>query len=562
MNMRLLSHRCGSLVLTALVLLGGAFATVPEAAQAQSPAALADSALEQSPVEQLLHEGARLEQQRRWTDAVVHYEKALRQFPNNIHLKARFQIARKHYDLNRRYHDLSFLRALRTLSREDAYRLLDEVLLKLQAHYVEPPNWRRLLQQGTAALEIALEEPLFVKRHLRHAAPEQREQFRRRLRRQLASLPVQSRRELAQAVAQAAALAARELQLRSVPVVLEYVCGMAGSLDHYTSYLTRTELEDVYAQIDGNFVGLGVEIKTLETGLLILRVIPGSPAEQSGLQPGDLIVRIDDKPITPQNKDDAPNMLQGPPGSVVELMVTHHRRGMRRLRVVRRHVEVPSVEDVKMLDPQSGVAYFRLAAFQKTTSQEMDAALWKLHRAGMRYLIIDLRGNPGGLLTAAVEAVDKFIDRGIIVSTKGRNPGEDFTYRAHAAGTWRVPLVVLIDQDSASASEIFAGAIRDHRRGTIVGTRSYGKGSVQGIFPLSIGGMGLRLTTARFYSPAGRPFSLVGVEPHVKVREAARPVDLAQLPVLRQTKQQDPMLQAALDVARRHLAAGQARRSR
>lgn len=560
MSLRLLSHRLLSLLLAASVWVALA---LPGAAQAPVLSRGEPSAPEQiSPVERLLLEGTRLEQQRRWTDAVVHYEKALRRFPNNIHLKARFQIARKHYDLNRRYHDVSFLRALRTLGRDEAYRLLDEVLLKLQAHYVEPPHWRRLLQQGTAALEIALEEPLFQKYHLQHTTAQKRQQFRRRLRRLVASIPVTRRSELSAAVAQVAALAARELQLRSVPVVLEYVCGMTGSLDHYTSYLTQSELEDVYAQIDGNFVGLGVEIKTLETGLLILRVIPGSPAQQAGLQPGDLIVRIDNEPITPQNKDDAPNRLQGPPGSSVELMVTHQQRGMRRLRVVRRHVEVPSVEEVKMLDPQSGVAYFRLAAFQKTTAQEMDAALWKLHRAGMRYLIIDLRGNPGGLLTAAVEAVDKFVDRGIIVSTRGRNPGEDFTYRAHSAGTWRVPLVVLIDQDSASASEIFAGAIRDHRRGTIVGTRSYGKGSVQGIFPLSIGGMGLRLTTARFYSPAGRPFSLVGVEPHVKVQQAARPVDLKELPRLHAPGRDDPMLQAALDVARRHLAAGQARRSR
>ena len=159
------------------------------------------------------------------------------------------------------------------------------------------------------------------------------------------------------------------------------------------------------------------------------------------------------------------------------------------------------------------------------------------------------------LLTAAVEAADRFLEQGIIVSTRGRNPGENFTYRAHASGTWRVPLVVLIDQDSASASEIFAGAIRDHRRGTLVGTRSYGKGSVQGIFPLSVGGMGLRLTTARFFSPAGRPYSLLGVEPHVRVQQVARPGELPSLAALGQgPNQADPLLQAALDVARRRLA--------
>ena len=138
----------------------------------------------------------------------------------------------------------------------------------------------------------------------------------------------------------------------------------------------------------------------------------------------------------------------------------------------------------------------------------------------MRSLIIDLRGNPGGLLTASVEVADKFIADGGIVSTRGRSEQENFNYRAHRPGTWRVPLVVLIDGDSASASEIFAGAIKDSGRGTIVGARSYGKGSVQGIFPLGTSGAGARITTASFYSPLGHPISKVGISPDVDARRA------------------------------------------
>ncbi|MEX0979113.1 MAG: S41 family peptidase, partial [Pirellulales bacterium] len=128
-----------------------------------------------------------------------------------------------------------------------------------------------------------------------------------------------------------------------------------------------------------------------------------------------------------------------------------------------------------------------------------------------------------GLLTSSVEVADKFVEEGVIVSTRGRSPLEDFNYSAHKAGTWRVPLVLLIDGDSASASEIFAGAIRDHRRGNIVGQRSYGKGSVQGIFPLTTAGAGVRLTTAKFYSPSGQPISHVGVQPHIVVQKTAKP---------------------------------------
>ena len=143
--------------------------------------------------------------------------------------------------------------------------------------------------------------------------------------------------------------------------------------------------------------------------------------------------------------------------------------------------------------------------------------------------------------------VDKFVERGVIVSTRGRSLQEDFTYSAHVPGTWRVPLVVLIDRDSASAAEIFAGAIRDHRRGTVLGQRSYGKGSVQGIFPLNSSNAGVRLTTAKFYSPSGHPYSRVGVQPDVLVHQVAKPVDAA--PKTPGTKQ-DPILATALQTAR------------
>ena len=191
--------------------------------------------------------------------------------------------------------------------------------------------------------------------------------------------------------------------------------------------------------------------------------------------------------------------------------------------VVRRdHVEVPSLEDVKLVDPRTGVAYLRIVAFQKTTAADLEDALWELHRQGMRSLIIDLRGNPGGLLTASVEVADKFIADGGIVSTRGRSEQENFNYRAHRPGTWRVPLVVMIDGDSASASEIFAAAIQDSGRGKIVGARSYGKGSVQGIFALGTNGAGARLTTARFFSPLGHPISNVGVTPDIDARRATQ----------------------------------------
>ena len=172
----------------------------------------------------------------------------------------------------------------------------------------------------------------------------------------------------------------------------------------------------------------------------------------------------------------------------------------------------------------------------------------------MRSLIFDVRGNPGGLLTASVEIADKFISTGTIVSTRGRSSAEDYDYRAHSVGTWRVPLIVLIDGDSASASEIFAGAIRDHQRGQVIGQRSYGKGSVQGIFPMDRYHVGVRLTTAKFYSPSGQPISDRGVAPTIAVpvqQLTAKPNDAGQLVA---ATTHDAVLRTGLQVARDQLS--------
>ena len=317
---------------------------------------------------------------------------------------------------------------------------------------------------------------------------------------------------------QVARLARQRIGLNENATLLEFTAAAAGGLDHYSAFLTGDQLRDIYSQIEGNFVGLGVELKADQGALNIVHVIPHSPAEQAGIHNGDRITAVDGQATKSLSTDEAASLLTGPEGSTVRVTVNSPGQAPHEITIRRASVEVPSLEDVKILDPATGVAYVRIPAFQKTTSADLEQALWELHGNGMRSLIIDLRGNPGGLLTASVEMADKFIADGGIVSTRGRSEQENFSYRAHRPGTWRVPLVVLIDGDSASASEIFAGAIKDSGRGKIVGTRSYGKGSVQGIFPLGKSGAGARLTTAKFYSPSGRAIANAGVTPDIDAR--------------------------------------------
>ena len=498
-------------------------------------------------VGELLRHGRQLEIERRWGEAVAHYEDAVRQFPGEASLQRRFDYTRLHYDVSRRYADRSYRDLLDRLALDDALALYNEVMLKLQAHYVETPDWKQLIERGTNDLEVAVSETCFLDAHGVRADQATLDAFRRELRQMLGPMVIRTRTDAAHAVATAAGFAQQRLGLAPGAVVLEYTCGATNSLDPYTSYLTPGQLTEVYSQIEGNFVGLGVELKSQDGSLLIVRVIARSPAEQSGIVAGDRIIAVDDEPTADYSTDEAANLLQGEADTTVTLTLLGADNRQRRVAVRRTVVEVPSVDSVKMLPATDAVGYLRLTCFQKTTPQDLDAALWSLHRAGMRSLIMDLRGNPGGLLITAVEVADRFLARGVIVSTHGRNLQEDFTYSAHETGTWQMPLVVLIDKDSASAAEIFAGAIRDHRRGIVVGTRSYGKGSVQGIFPLNSGHAGVRLTTAKFYSPNGSPYAGVGVEPNITVHQVARPI--ANGPQTTLVAGDDPILAAGIQAA-------------
>ncbi len=500
-------------IVLAVLLAGPALAQLPTTITISDP---------QGELANVLRRGQQLESQRRWGEALAHYEDAVRQHPKDLSLQQRFDSARLHYDLDRRYADRSFCESVRRLPLAAALNLYSQVLLKIESHYVDLPRWSELVNRGASDVAMALGEPRFVERNVPQANRSAVDAFRDELPRMIAARDIKSRDDAREAVAAAARLAEQRLGIAPTAVVLECLCGATNALDPYSAYLTPDQLNEVYAQIEGNFVGLGVELKAKDGGLTIVRVISGSPAEEGGVRPGDRILAVDGQATAKLSTDQAANLLQGPEGSTVALTLAAAGQAPRQLSIRRRVVEVPSVDQISIIDPEFGVGYFKLTCFEKTTARDLDAALWKLHRDGMKSLVVDVRGNPGGLLVSAVEVVDRFVDRGIIVSTRGRIAQEDYTYSAHEQGKWRVPLVVLIDQDSASAAEIFAGAIRDHHRGTLVGVRSFGKGSVQGIFPLDGSNAGMRLTTAKFYSPNGSPFSGIGVEPDVVVPLAAQ----------------------------------------
>lgn len=475
--------------------------------------------------ESVLERGMEMERQRNWPAAIRAYESALEQWPSRSVFGQRRRLCETHYRLVRRYQDQSFRNVLLKLPRDQAIKLYDELIERIETNYVDPVPFEPLIRRGLDNLEVALRDPEFLRANANAtlATPVRVKWLRERFSERRDRLYVPDRGTAQSHVLAACDLAAQALQLVPASVILEFTFAACDSLDDYTAYLTPDKLGDLYAMIDGNFVGLGIELKLENQALRLVGVIRNGPAWEAGLKVGDQITRVGNRLVKGLSLDEAAGLLQGSEGTTIDLVVLHPDGKSQSYRIARRHVEVESVAQAKIADSASGIGYIQLTGFQKNSAEELERAIAALRRDGMRYLVLDLRGNPGGLLNVAVEIAERFIDRGVIVSTRGRAPGQSQVYRAQARAIWTMPLIVLIDRDSASASEILAGALKDHNRAVILGQRSYGKGSVQSIFSLRSAPAGLKLTTAKFYSPKNRPYSEQGVEPDVVVRIDAKP---------------------------------------
>ncbi len=299
-------------------------------------------------------------------------------------------------------------------------------------------------------------------------------------------------------------------------VIQGAVKGMLTSLDPHSSYMKPEDFKELQEETKGSFSGIGIEITIRDGILTVVSPIEGTPAFKKGLKARDMIVKIEDESTKDMTLMEAVKKLRGPKGSEVTISIL--REGwvdLKRITIVRNIIPLVSVK-FKFIEP--GFAYVRITNFQAKTTNELKKALEKLSgEEKIKGLILDLRSNPGGLLEQAVKVSDLFLKEGVIVSTRGRLSDQDMTRKAHSSGKdYTFPIIILVNEGSASAAEIVAGALQDHKRALILGAQTFGKGSVQTVIPMP-SGAGLRLTTARYYTPKGVSIQAKGITPDIVV---------------------------------------------
>jgi len=325
--------------------------------------------------------------------------------------------------------------------------------------------------------------------------------------------------------------------------------GMLTSLDKHSQFMDPDEYREMQVETKGEFGGLGIVITIKDNHLTIISPLDDTPAYHAGVKAGDMIVKIDGESTKDITLMEAVKKMRGKPGTDCTLTIMREdERKLLEFTITRDIIKIKSVKEARVIEDKIG--YIRIVEFQQRTPRDLEKALNSLEKEGIDSLILDLRNNPGGLLETSVEVADKFIASGVIVSTRGRIKSQDQEFVAHLRGTHPdYPIVVLVNEGSASASEIVAGAVQDHNRGILLGTKTFGKGSVQTVVPLA-DGSALRLTTAEYFTPHGRCIHEVGITPDIVVEVSAKPPEEAEVAIVEEPEVEvyDDQLARAIDL--------------
>jgi carboxyl-terminal processing protease len=466
-----------------------------------------------------------------WLEACRCYDEILRKDRENVAIREAYQRCLRRLHLTARHEDPVYRQTLQKLNPSQALDAYEQVLALLSVAYPDraKTNLGLLFYQGVQELRLALDDPIFRKHYLPGVRSDVLKAFQTRL----ADLPVRKittrtdAREQARAVIRSAprdGLVLRPL-LFSV-FALEFAAGACNALDEYSSFLTPGNLALTQSAERGKLVGIGVELGVVRGRPQVTRVYSKGPASDAGLIPGDRIIRIAGKPVAELPAESVAERLLGETGSFVDVEVESAGMMLRKrtVRLMRRAVTVSSAE-YQLLFPLGSMdqaVYLRINYFNETTMQVVREALAEASTRGIRGLVIDLRGNPGGLFTAAVNVAELLIPDGVIVISQ--SPFKEFnrTFKVESTNPYQFAVVVLIDGETASAAEVLAGALKESRFGKeptlVMGQASYGKGSIQCVIPMEDSPLekptAIRLTVAKLFSPSNQPYTGRGVTPH------------------------------------------------
>jgi carboxyl-terminal processing protease len=485
-----------------------------------------------NPIKGLLAQAEQYERLGDWEKAADRYEEILRLNRKQAGIKEKYSYCLRRYFQVVRLRDTSYRKDVLSLGYPQAMRMYEIVLYNLLNNTLDKQkvDAGRLFHTGLDEYQHALGNVDFCVDHLGGLKPNHTKKFRQLLHDAFAHRAVFTYEEAVEAVRQVVMKSTNTFpDINATTIVMEFMCGACYALDEYTVYLTPRQLRELCDTLKGRYIGVGIRLKSEDNKLLIADILPDSPAAEAmpALARDDQIVSIDTKLTGGMPLEVAMAMLEGDEGSVVEIGVSSPTHGLRIVELRRRPLFVPSVTFDLL---EAGVGYIKIHCFQETTLREFETKLLELTKTNAKTLVLDLRGNPGGLLDVAIDIAVRFLPSGsLVVSQVHHNSKETKTFRSQNMAPLGMPLVVLVDADTASAAEVLAGALKENKRARLIGQTTYGKGCAQGLLKLphqgalrsppepSVGpGTGaIRITIARFFSPTGQAYSGRGVEPDI-----------------------------------------------
>lgn len=503
------------------------------------PASLSAQTAGTEEVRKLLAQAKALEERHDWLEAWQVYEDLLRKDRTREDIRQAYLRCLRCYHIVHRHQDKVYRKTLAGVSAVDALNMYEQVLDTIATAYVDrrKTGVAALFREGLEELRLALGESIFRDEYFPGVERKTLDAFKAKLE-DWKSRKIAGRSD-ARAQVMAVGRAAQQIVVSGRPVlltviILEFLSGACNALDEYTFFLTPGHFREMQGTLRGRLVSIGVDLGMIDGHLAITRVYPRSPAANTGLAPRDRIVEIDGESTEGWLPEYAAGRLRGKSGSTVDLVVLpdSSMMGPRHLRLKRRPVIAPSVDhDLKIVQMTVGegmpaidvpVGRLRITCFQESTLQEVKEALASLQTEGMKVLILDLRGNPGGLFKSAVQVAELFLADGVIVVSQTHVPLKDKrlsgTIRVESMNPLLIPLVVVIDGETASSAEVLAGALKDNGRARLIGQTTFGKGSIQAIIPLEKPPFdkmpgGIRITVAKLLSPNWQPYSGQGVQP-------------------------------------------------